>query len=70
KMEAFYGKNVTISVQNQLGQVMILREIDDVQDATERLSLNGLSSGMYYVTLRSEGSPVLTEKLIVGSQRP
>ncbi|NUO03047.1 MAG: T9SS type A sorting domain-containing protein [Saprospiraceae bacterium] len=69
-MEAFYGKNVTISVQNQLGQVMILREIDDVQDATERIQLNNLPSGIYTLTLRTAGQAPVSKQFMVGSQRP
>ena len=70
KMEAFYGKNVTISVQNQLGQVMLLREIDEVQDATERIELNTLPSGIYTLTLRTAGQAPLSKQFMVGSTRP
>ncbi len=70
KMEAFYGKNVTIAVQNQLGQVMILREIDDVQDATERIELNNMPSGIYTLTLRTAGQAPVSRQFMVGSQRP
>ncbi len=70
KMEAFYGKNITIAVQNQLGQVMILREIDDVQDATERIELNNMPSGIYTLTLRTAGQAPVSRQFMVGSQRP
>jgi len=70
KMEAFYGKNVTISVQNQLGQAMLQREIDDVQDATERIELTNLPSGIYTLTLRTAGQAPVSKQFMVGSQRP
>jgi hypothetical protein len=70
KMEAFYGKNVTISVQNQLGQVMLLRDIDEVQDATERIELTNLPSGIYTLTLRTAGQAPLSKQFMAGSQRP
>jgi len=70
KMEAFYGKNVTISMQNQLGQVMLQRDIDDVQDATERIELTNLPSGIYILTLRTAGQAPVSKQFMVGSQRP
>jgi len=70
KMEAFYGKNVTISVQNQLGQVMLQRDIDEVQDATERIELTNLPSGIYTLTLRTAGQAPVSKQFMVGSARP
>ncbi len=70
KMEAFYGKNVTISVQNQLGQVMLQRDIDEVQDATERIELTNMPSGIYTLTLRTAGQAPVSKQFMVGSQRP
>ena len=70
KMEAFYGKNVTISVQNQLGQVLIQRDIDDVQDATERIELNNMPAGIYNLTVRTAGQAPVSKQFMVGSIRP
>ena len=70
KMEAFYGKNVTISVQNQLGQVMLQRDIDEVQDATERIELTNMPSGIYTLTLRTAGQAPVSKQFMVGSTRP
>jgi len=61
---------VTISVQNQLGQVMLLRDIDEVQDATERIELTNLPSGIYTLTLRTAGQAPLSKQFMAGSARP
>ncbi|NUQ25968.1 MAG: T9SS type A sorting domain-containing protein [Saprospiraceae bacterium] len=70
KLPSYIGKQVQIAVYNNVGQAVIVREIDEVQDAIERLPLNELATGVYFVTVRSEGVPMQTQKLIVGSPRP
>jgi hypothetical protein len=70
KLPSYLGKAVQIAVYNNVGQAVIVREIDEVQDAIERLPLNELATGVYFVTVRSEGVPMQTQKLIVGSPRP
>jgi hypothetical protein len=70
KLPSYIGKQVQIAVYNNVGQAVIVRDIDEVQDAIERLPLTELSSGVYFVMVRSEGIPAQTQKLIVGSPRP
>jgi len=70
KLPSYLGKAVQIAVYNNVGQAVIVREIDEVQDAIERLPLTELANGVYFVTVRSEGMPMQTQKLIVGSPRP
>ncbi len=69
-LPGYEGKSVHITVYNNIGQAVIFREIDEVQDAAERLQLAGLASGVYFVTVRCEGLPAQTRKLIVESPRP
>lgn len=70
KLESFIGKKVNLTVYNNLGQAVLVRDIDEVLDMVETLSIADLSNGVYFVTLRSEGLPTQTEKLIVGAVRP
>ncbi|MBK8702434.1 MAG: fibronectin type III domain-containing protein [Saprospiraceae bacterium] len=70
KLPSYIGKQVQIVVYNNVGQAVIVRDIDEVQDAIERLPLTELANGVYFVTVRSEGMPMQTQKLIVGSPRP
>ncbi len=70
KLPSYIGKQVQIAVYNNVGQAVIVRDIDEVQDAIERLPLNELANGVYFVTVRSEGVPMQTQKLIIGSPRP
>lgn len=69
-LPGYAGKSLQITVYNNVGQAVIVREIDEVQDAAERLSLRELANGVYFVTVRSEGIPAQTQKLIIGAPRP
>jgi hypothetical protein len=69
-LPGYEGKSVQITVHNNVGQALVVREIDEVQDTLERLPLSGLANGIYFVSVRAEGVPMQTLKLIIGAPKP
>ncbi len=68
--EAFIGKQVTLQISNQLGQAVMVRKIGEVQNQLENILINDLPHGVYIMTLQAEGSERLTQKFVVGANKP
>lgn len=50
----YYGQEVQISVTNHLGQPVLQRHLDEVGLSPERLSLNDLSNGLYFISITTD----------------
>ena len=63
--ESFVGKNSTLEINSVAGTLMQSRQIDTLKG--ERLELNAanLSSGTYFLTVRTEGQPARTVRFVV-----
>lgn len=68
--EDFIGKEVTVQIMNQLGQTVMVRRLNEVQNPVENIRLDNFTEGVYFLTLRTEGQEPLTKKFIVKGLRP
>lgn len=70
ELSGFTGDQVTMRVHNSLGQVVMQRNINQVEEQIERFNTSNLQSGIYYLTVQAQGKATLTEKFMVGGSRP
>ncbi len=70
KMEGFLGGRAILRVHNSLGQLMLERRVDIVEEPIQRLNTSQLQSGMYFLTVDVDGKGKFTEKFMVGAVRP
>ena len=70
ELKGFMGDRVVMRVHNSLGQVVMQRSINQVEEQVERFNTSQLQSGMYYLNVQVEGRESFTEKFMVGSARP
>ncbi|NUO01093.1 MAG: T9SS type A sorting domain-containing protein, partial [Saprospiraceae bacterium] len=61
----FLGKALTIAINNQFGQMMAIRKIDEVQDPIETFNVQYLPPGVYIMTLRTDGREAFAKKFVV-----
>jgi len=63
--KTFLGKALTITINNQFGQMMTIRKIDEVQDPIETFNVQHLPPGVYIMTLRTDGGEAFAKKFVV-----
>lgn len=63
--KAFIGQELIITINNQFGQMMDIRRIEEVQNLVETFSVQHLPPGIYIITLRTENWAVLSKKFMV-----
>ena len=63
--KTFLGKELTITINNQFGQMMVIRRIDEVQDPIETFKVQHLPPGVYIMTLRTAGGEAFAKKFVV-----
>ncbi len=61
----FIGQELTITINNQLGQMMAIRKIGEVQDPIETFNMQYLPPGVYTIALRTGSREALTKKFVV-----
>jgi len=64
-MRNFVGKQGTIQVHNQIGQIVERIQVDKIPTGAVRVALNKLEGGLYYISAQVEGGAVMTQKIIV-----
>lgn len=62
------GREVTILVRNQLGRILSIRKIEQVQHQIEIIQVGDLPPGVYTITLQTENREVLAKKLVIGAR--
>lgn len=63
--KTFLGKALTITINNQFGQMMTIRKIDEVQDPIETFKVQHLPPGVYIMILRTDGGEAFAKKFVV-----
>jgi hypothetical protein len=63
----YMGHTAIATVFNNVGQMVVQRNLGEIQIATERIELGNLPAGMYYLSLNVEGQGVFTEKFLVNN---
>jgi hypothetical protein len=66
----FVGETAVLSVFNSMGQLVQQRDLGEIQAPTERIELNNLQSGVYYLSVLVEGQGNFTDKFLVNKNRP
>jgi hypothetical protein len=64
-LKGFIGQNVELTVTNQLGQVVHYQKLADVQTSRTTLDVKAFATGIYGVSVLTEGGELETVKLIV-----
>ncbi|HRK82400.1 MAG TPA: CARDB domain-containing protein [Saprospiraceae bacterium] len=65
----YMGKALKMEVFNPQGQLIQYRTIDEVQTSIERLDLSLYESGVFFIRVRCEGIPNVTERVILSGKR-
>lgn len=69
KLESLIGKEVNISIYNNLGQVVKFIKIDEVQNAFEKIDIPNFEPGTYIINIQTD-EETIAKKFIVGTNRP
>ena len=63
------GQKARIEVFNNLGQLMELKELDEIQIPNQRLDLSGYQNGLYFIKISIPDHPEVTRKLMLMGER-
>ncbi|MFM9950740.1 MAG: T9SS type A sorting domain-containing protein [Saprospiraceae bacterium] len=64
-LSSYIGQAVQLEVYNLQGQLLQLKELDEVEATTERLELSGYQNGMYLIRVKTEGVPGITKRIVL-----
>ena len=67
-MSTYTGQAVRVEVYNMQGQLLQLKELDEVETPTERLDLSGYQNGMYLIQVKTEGAPGITKRIVLNGR--
>lgn len=65
----YMGKSLRLEVYNPHGQLVQFRNIDEVQIPIEKLDLSVFEKGIFFVRVRCEGVPSVTERVVLSGKR-
>jgi hypothetical protein len=66
----YLGKNISINVMDQMGRVVLQRNIPELQTQQEQINVSNLPGGLYIISLMTEGQAAQIQKFIVSGNRP
>ncbi|MBK7427723.1 MAG: T9SS type A sorting domain-containing protein [Saprospiraceae bacterium] len=66
----YLGKNISINVMDQMGRVVLQRNIHELQTQQEQINVSNLPGGLYVISLMTEGQAAQIQKFIVSGNRP
>lgn len=64
-LTGYEGRPVTLEVYNTMGQMLSIKEVDEVQNADEIIDLSSAASGMYLIRVSSDGLPAEMKRVTV-----
>ncbi len=64
-LQEYSGRNALIEIYSLEGKLLNMIRIDEVQQSTETIQLDGYQGGMYFVKLKSEGLPDVTKRVVL-----
>jgi hypothetical protein len=64
-LKGFIGQNADLTLTNQLGQVVYIQKLTDIQNSRLTLDVSNFATGIYGVSVLTEGGEMQTVKLIV-----
>jgi hypothetical protein len=64
------GQEANIRIMNAVGQLIEERQIDAVEQVTERFDLSNQQAGMYFIHVDVGGGESHVERVILGTARP
>ncbi|MFK7934017.1 MAG: GEVED domain-containing protein [Saprospiraceae bacterium] len=65
EIKSFLGESITIQLFNQLGQLVLEKQIEEVNEQTAPLSVALLERGIYFVQLQAKNKTPITKKLLL-----
>ncbi len=63
-LHQYYGQSVAIQMVNQFGQSIVLRQLDEVGSAPEKLDISGVSNGTYFIRVITDEGEQIQKVLI------
>jgi hypothetical protein len=67
---SIFGQEANIRIMNAVGQLIEERQIDAVENVTERFDLSNQQAGMYFIHVDVAGGESHVERVILGTARP
>lgn len=67
---SIFGQKANIRIMNAVGQLIEERQIDAVENVTERFDLSNQQAGMYFIHVDVAGGESHVERVILGTARP
>ena len=67
-LKGYHGKDINIQLIDQMGQAIKSIQLDNVEDNTYTIELDGLTNGMYSFWIFAEGTKPVGKKMIVNKQ--
>lgn len=64
-LKPFAGKQATIQLINNFGQVVRTENLGELGGETERLDLKNVENGLYFIQIKVEGKKALQQKIVV-----
>jgi hypothetical protein len=64
-LSAYAGRRVALGIYDMQGQLLMLREIDEVGTEPETMDMRGLPAGVYQLQVRTAGAAVVSQRVIV-----
>ncbi len=64
-LKRFLGKEVTISIQDQLGRAVYVQEVDDLSIPIHQIELRDFDNGLYIIQVKTDGYQSIAKKLLV-----
>ena len=64
-LSGYESRSVTLEVYNTMGQILYIKEIDEVQSGDEIIDLSSVANGMYLIRVSSDGLPAEMKRVTV-----
>ena len=64
-LSAYAGRRVELGLYDIQGQLLMVREIDEVGTEPETMDMRGLPAGVYHLQIRTSGAAIVSRRVIV-----
>ena len=64
-LSKYEGKSAKVMIYNNLGQLMLERQIELIQNEPEQFDLRTFENGVYHIAVKVDGHRLFTEKLVL-----
>ena len=64
-LKPFAGKTGALQLVNNVGQVVQTKDLGEISGETQRLDLQEVENGLYFINIKIDGQKALNQKVIV-----